>query len=239
MTQRVNIYLEDEFAEHIRKSKPTYLSLSAFCSLLIAQSLQPLTEVAKVPAYRVGAGETNLSKKVKKQLLNEEINHPSNEETKQPSNEGIQASKNSSSLKVSLGESVGREVQEGTPRKPLVTVAKKVVPSELLSLAEEIQSFWKEKAGAKSPKAWNLLMTELKKIKEKYGEDDLRVQLELAAANRWKGVTLRNYEQFGQLAAKSSFQAKEAEPKHPAYKVFSAEDGFGESTINPVLKELF
>jgi len=40
-------------------------------------------------------------------------------------------------------------------------------------------------------------MTELEKIQENYGDRVVREQLELATANRWKGVTLKNYEQFG------------------------------------------
>ena len=45
-------------------------------------------------------------------------------------------------------------------------------------------------------------MTELQKIQAKYSDRVVRDQLELAAANRWKGVSLKNYEQFGLSAQK-------------------------------------
>ena len=45
-------------------------------------------------------------------------------------------------------------------------------------------------------------MTELGKIQEKYGDRVVREQLELAAAHRWKGISLRNYEQYGINAQK-------------------------------------
>ena len=60
-----------------------------------------------------------------------------------------------------------------------------------------ILGFWKAKTGSKSEAGWKLLNTELVKIQEAYGDKVVRDQLELATANRWKGVTLKNYEQFG------------------------------------------
>jgi len=65
-----------------------------------------------------------------------------------------------------------------------------------------IRAFWKAKAGSKSDAGWKLLNTELLKIQDKYGDRVVREQLELAAANRWKGVSLRNYEQYGVTAKK-------------------------------------
>ena len=69
-----------------------------------------------------------------------------------------------------------------------------------------IRDFWKSKAGSKSEAGWKLLNTELLKIQEKYGDRVVREQLELAAANRWKGVSLRNYEQFGLKSAPAQGQ---------------------------------
>jgi len=65
-----------------------------------------------------------------------------------------------------------------------------------------IRAFWKAKAGSKSDAGWKLLNTELLKIQDKYGDRVVREQLELAAANRWKGVSLRNYEQYCVTAKK-------------------------------------
>jgi len=76
------------------------------------------------------------------------------------------------------------------------------VPPSLLAHQDLIQPFWKTKQGSKSDAGWKLLMTELGKIQEKYGDRVVREQLELAAAHRWKGISLRNYEQYGINAQK-------------------------------------
>ena len=76
------------------------------------------------------------------------------------------------------------------------------VQPPLLAHEDLIRDFWKSKAGSKSAAGWKLLNTELIKIQDKYGDRVVREQLELAAANRWKGVSLRNYEQFGVTAKK-------------------------------------
>ena len=73
----------------------------------------------------------------------------------------------------------------------------KSIPPSLACHEELILAFWKTKSGAKSQAGWKLLMTELGKIQEAYDDRVVRDQLELAAAHRWKGVSLKNYEQFG------------------------------------------
>jgi len=102
----------------------------------------------------------------------------------------------------SIGEVIGMESEEGK-KKPLVPVSpkkpshKKEIPLALECHSDLIMEFWQSKAGAKSVRAWDLLMTELGKIQERYDDRALRDQLELAVASRWKSVTLKNYEQFG------------------------------------------
>ena len=114
----------------------------------------------------------------------------------------------------------------------------KEVPPSLSEHTDLIRAFWKAKSGSKSAAGWKLLMTELGKIQEKYGAKVVADQLELATAQRFKGVSLRNYEQFG-IGAKAA--AKEPEPRHPAYRVFTADNGFGDNdpTTNPILEQLF
>ena len=97
-----------------------------------------------------------------------------------PAKEGREASTSSSSTKKRTTKSSSLEVQP-----------------PLHAHEDLIRDFWKSKAGSKSAAGWKLLMAELLKIQEKYGDRVVREQLELAAANRWKGVSLRNYEQFG------------------------------------------
>jgi len=107
----------------------------------------------------------------------------------------------------SIGEDIGMGSGEGK-KKPLTV--KKEIPPSLLCHSDLIHSFWDTKAGAKSKQAWALLMTELGKIQERYDDRVLRDQLELAAASRWKSVTLKNYEQFGLSQAKQSYGKPQA-----------------------------
>ena len=107
---------------------------------------------------------------------------------------------------MSSGDGVGRE-SEGTPRKALL----KEVPDELAQHHELIDEFWRVKKGSKSQTAWNMLMTELKKIQAAYDDERLEEQLGLAINGLWNGVTLRNLQRFETPKEKA---AKE-EPKHP------------------------
>ena len=91
----------------------------------------------------------------------------------------------------------------------------KEVPPSLSEHTDLIRAFWKAKAGSKSDAGWKLLMTELGKIQDKYGAKVVADQLELATAQRFKGISLRNYEQYG-IGTKAA--AKEPEHRHPAYR---------------------
>lgn len=55
MTQRLQLYLEDDFIEILKQLKPKSLSLSAFCGLCIEQHLASFDNGSRVPAYCVGA----------------------------------------------------------------------------------------------------------------------------------------------------------------------------------------
>ena len=188
MTQRLNLYLEDDFAEEIRSFKPKSLSMSAFCSWLIESQLQTLDTSTKLPAYRVGAGySSNLQTKAQHE-----------NEADQASASYIQPpSKNFENPSPSVsqgGDRVGMESEEGKSKGR--SWSKEFRPN-LQCHADLIMQFWDAKAGAKSKAAWELLQTELTKIQEKYEDRALITQLELGAANRWKSVTLKNYELFG------------------------------------------
>lgn len=71
------------------------------------------------------------------------------------------------------------------------------IPGNLFAHEDLIRAYWKVKPSAKSPQAWKLLMTELTKLQDRYGDSVIRDQLVLAEANRWKGISLLNYERFG------------------------------------------
>ena len=143
--------------------------------------------------------------------------HP---ESPQESAVSASSKKNSQSPVMSSGDGVGRE-SEGTPRKPLL----KQVPDELAQHHELIDEFWRVKKGSKSQTAWNILMTELKKIQAAYDDERLEEQLGLAINGLWNSVTLRNLQRFETPKEKA---AKE-ELKHPASRVFTADHGFGEA----------
>ena len=104
-----------------------------------------------------------------------------------------------------VGDRVGMESEEGKSKGR--SWSKEFRPN-LQCHADLIMQFWDAKAGAKSKAAWELLQTELTKIQEKYEDRALITQLELGAANRWKSVTLKNYESFGLNTPGKSFNGK-------------------------------
>ena len=186
VSRRVNLHLAEEFAQQIEARKPRSLALSAFCALLIEEGLTGGLHYPRTVSVRESLVDTH---QPQAQLTNEADLDRS-------------ASASEKSFKAVVppvvGDGVGRE-SEGTPRKG--TSWKKTIPPVLDCHSDVILAFWDHKAGAKSEAAWKLLMTELSKIQERYGERVVRDQLELAAANRFKSVTLKNYEQFGIKAA--------------------------------------
>jgi hypothetical protein len=184
VSRRVNLHLAEEFAQQIEAQKPRSLALSAFCALLIEEGLTGGLAYPRTVSVR------------EPQLGNHHAHTP-------PSNEAdlVRSASEGETVLSSVppqvvGDGVGRE-SEGTPRKG--TSWKKTIPPVLDCHSDVILAFWDHKAGAKSEAAWKLLLTELSKIQERYGERVVRDQLELAAANRFKSVTLKNYEQFESL----------------------------------------
>ena len=223
MTQRLQLYLEDDFAEILKQRKPRSLSLSAFCGLCIEQHIASLDTAANVPAYRVGAEDTlyvNDSVYSKQKLLQEEA--------------PISVSKKIlPHLDGDGADGVGRE-SEGNPRKEgCKSSTRREVDDELKQHEDLIRDFWQVKQGSKADRAWSLLMTELRKIKEKYGDACVSHQIQLAINGKWKGITLQNYARFAPK------EQQQPEVRHPASRVFTAKDGFAEPANNDVLKELF
>jgi hypothetical protein len=95
-----------------------------------------------------------------------------------------------------------------------------------------IREFFRLKKGSKSKTAWAHLMGGLTKIQDKYGDAVVEEQLMAAINGRWTGITLKNYEQFG-LAKVDRFSTPVL--NHPASRVFTAADGFGEEPVtNPL-----
>lgn len=224
MPHRFSIYVEDEkFLERLRQHKPATLSLSSFLGFCAEQHLNSLDTAANVPAYRVGAEDTlyvNDSVYSKQKLLQEEA--------------PISVSKKIlPHLDGDGADGVGRE-SEGNPRKEgCKSSARREVDADLKQHEDLIRDFWQVKQGSKADRAWSLLMTELRKIKDKYGDACVSHQIQLAINGKWKGITMQNFARFAPK------EQQQPEVKHPASRVFTAKDGFAEPVKNDVLKELF
>ena len=228
---KINVVISD--AQHIwlLANSDKLRTKSAIVRDLIESEMRKLDEPVRLPAYRVGAGE-ELTKDEKLKLQLEEINHPSNS-----------SQKIFPPLKL-LGDDVGRE-SEGTPKKGpsnktsslhSIAARKKIAPEKLKPFWDKIEAFWKVKKGSKSLQAFTLQLTELEKILDDLGKDILIEQLDLAClSGTWKAINHKRTVQFLETAKKNK---PEPEMKHPAYKVYTAED-HETSTSNPVLKELF
>ena len=102
----------------------------------------------------------------------------------------------------------------------------KVIDDELKPCQDLIIRFWKAKKGERSELAFNLLTGDygLLGIKKKYGLQVVREQLEEGAACKWSSITLKKYEMFG----RPKNADKEPVTNHPAGKVFTASDIYGE-----------
>ena len=124
------------------------------------------------------------------------------------------------------GEDVGKGVQRETPKKGY--------PEPLKPFKDAIDAYWRVKQGSKSDTAWNRLMNNLLKFLDKYGKEGVEEQLGKAESGKWKGIGISNYENM-QPARK----AAEPEPKHPAYRDFTAERLEAEAAAQNILDELY
>jgi hypothetical protein len=103
------------------------------------------------------------------------------------------------------------------------------IHEELEFCKDLIVKFWAEKSGAKSEEAFKLLTGHygLLGIRRKYGLKDgekaVKEQLEEAIANKWKSITLKNYEAFGRPQKAD----KEPVTGHPAQRLWK-DGGFVE-----------
>lgn len=124
-------------------------------------------------------------------------------------------------------DGVGGE-SENPPRKKGATKWQKTLPPCLEGFRQPILDFWQEKKGSKSERAWILLTKELAAIhahlnvgRSPKGHETFLEQLELATANRFQSITLKNFKAF---AEGTPGKAQPEETPHPASKVFKASD---------------
>lgn len=134
-------------------------------------------------------------------------------------------------------EGEGREDEQQTAPKPVekqpaeltgkktIDPPRQQMPDELKPYKEQIETFWAVKRGSKSNRSYNLLISELAKIKNITSEQAFLDQLEIGTANRWQSMTLKNFQAFGQNDRQ---QPKPWEQPHTtnsgAGKIFKAEE---------------
>ena len=180
-TRRVNLHIDEDFAQQIEALKPKSLALSAFCALLIEQHLTGGLDYPRTVSVRetsIGIPYTH----------NASSNDADLDRSASPGEKVLEAVPPSDSA----GVGVGREC-EGTPRKG---TNRKPLSGNLLAHEALILDFWKIKGGSKGDRAWSLLQTELTKLQSAYGDAVVRQQLELAINGKWKGITEANYTRF-------------------------------------------
>jgi hypothetical protein len=88
---------------------------------------------------------------------------------------------------------------------------------------EKIIEFWRGKQGAKTLRSWKMQMTELEKLKVKYGDEALDEQLNAAIlAGNWHGIRVVNYERYG-IDTNKKRAATVDMNIHPSYRPLSYE----------------
>jgi len=104
------------------------------------------------------------------------------------------------------------------------------IPEELNFCKDLIAKFWGVKKGSRKKEAYELLIGHYgllgirRKLGREEGERAVKEQLQEAIANEWQSITLKNYEAFG----RPKTDGKEPVTNHPAGKVFTASDIYGE-----------
>ena len=181
----LRIQIPDQLLYRIEQGRPDYLDRKAFVCLLLDQAL---TQGSTIPAYCVGAGK-GLSPST--QGSYPQTQAASDEDG--TADDGLLPGLVEDSFPLNeCGRGVGKRSGE-TPRGGHKT--SRAVAEELLPLAGLVDEFWRAKKGSRGDTAWKLLMTELLKIRQRYGEAVVREQLQLAINGKWAGITLLRYEQ--------------------------------------------
>ena len=213
---------EHQFLEEAAVNTDGILSKAGVVRVLIKQAMdsgwEPLTTKQVMPtvsAYHVGAGERfNYHQKLPLQFP------PALEVTNSEASVGVPSTDIDSQnplmgRELVKGGSGGKEEKGITNPKDL-----KPIPDNLQQHETLIREFWRCKKGSRNPRAWSLLLTELDKIQDKFGDDRTKEQLMLAINGLWKGITFTNMQRFE--PAKKPWQ-QEPEMKHPAHRDFTAE----------------
>ena len=194
-----NVPIDVDLLSKCQEQKLPWLSTTAFVNQMVYDGLKGVAEhvTLKVPSG------TDTDTKVKK---------------KEEKSEGTLSNTNR------VPNTINKEKE--IFKKTRFKFHRDLIPFELSSFSDLIESFWKVKTGRKTEESFNLLISGLSQIKKKYGSEVVKTQLELAIVGGPKGplsgITLKNYETFG-TKTKGSFQAEQP-INHPASRVFRADD---------------
>ena len=193
------IRVDNDLLQRVEQVKPSFLSTTAFFQLLANDALNaqfdknPLSPLTIPPYPTLPQKEQSQSSKgVERENDNER------KRVVVSGREGVELSLQAEEAHIEPA------ALEAVKRKPTTI---RDIPPNLICHDDLIEAYWQAKPKTKTQAAWNLLMGELTRMQERYGDSVLRDQLKLAEANRWQGVTVRNYEQFGMDKPKTSAQA--------------------------------
>ena len=171
MAPRTTVSLHADVISLVQAVKPGRKSLTAFIEDLLEQQLTGGARLAEPRSPQAG----------------------NDSEGRSPFNSSLNKRNKENDFSLQAEEAhVSVKAVKTIKAKPTFDIAQNLWGHEDL-----IRAYWKAKPKNKTAPAWKLLMTELTKIQDGYGDAALRTQLELAEANRWQGITLANYERFG------------------------------------------
>jgi len=207
--------LHPDIMQQVEMSKPFYLSTTTFLNYLVVQGLNAGIDDLTIKSLHLLQDNKN--------LLEQEL------ETKQD----VQGLRDCD-LARPYEEDLRKELTNKKAKKTRYEIN---VPPDLDWCKQRILEFWEVKKKNKTENAANFLFAQLNAIKEKYGEQIVLDQLELATAEGFQSITMNKYEKLG-LPVATHKQTKEPEPLHPAYKVFKAPEQRQAPTTNPVMQSL-
>lgn len=217
------VRIHNSVMDKVRAACPSYLSTTQFCNLLIHQELDrrngyvdnltpsPLT----IPLSPINKSSTRV------EIESEGVE--SNERQRVDLVGGAREREGYLSEEINRPLGAPSETPKSPPaadhpwRTDDLNIGRNVIPEILRDFDQQIRDFWKVKKGSKSATAWKQQMTQLIAILKKHGAKALGEQLdEGALKGTWQAITLKNFEQWGQVKKKPWEQ--EPESKHPAFR---------------------
>ena len=186
------IQLDEDINNRIERIKPKFLSVTAYCNLVLSQHI--CTELANLTVPPLQSPQHSIL----------------GEKGLERDREGMAVSETNSQK--------GRERERKGKRGFIFSVPDDLqwCDEKLETFWNE------GKKGAKTEHAAKLLFTELSKIESAYGKQVVLDQLTLATANRWESITAANYERFGLPPATSTHGVEVSKTNAGQYEDWTA-----------------